>query len=80
MWQIGIDVLPEYRNRGVASALTSALAVEILCRNKVPFYCCAWSNLASARNAMRSGFSPAWVQMTVKSESDINELNRRVSP
>ena len=80
MWQIGIDVLPEYRNRGVASALTSALAVEILRRNKVPFYCCAWSNLASARNAMRSGFSPAWVQMTVKSESDINELNRRVSP
>ena len=80
MWQIGIDVLPEYRNRGVASALTSALAVEILHRNKVPFYCCAWSNLASARNAIRSGFSPAWVQMTVKSEGAVNELNRRASP
>lgn len=66
MWQIGVDVLPEYRRRGVASALTSNLAAEILNRDKVPFYCCAWSNVASARNAIRSGFLPAWVEMTVK--------------
>mgnify|MGYP000915928253 CR=1 FL=1 len=39
MWQIGVDVLPEYRRKGIASALTSCLAVEILQRNKVPFYC-----------------------------------------
>lgn len=30
MWQIGIDVLSEYRRPGVASAITSRLAVEIL--------------------------------------------------
>ena len=29
MWQIGIDVLPEYRRRGIASALTSHLASEM---------------------------------------------------
>lgn len=46
MWQIGIDVLPDYRRQGVASALTSRLAAEILQRGKVPFYCAAWSNLA----------------------------------
>lgn len=66
MRQIGIDVLPAYRRRGVASALTSRLAAEILMRDKVPFYCCAWSNVASARNAIRSGFRPAWVQLTAR--------------
>ena len=67
MWQIGVDVLSEYRKQGIASALTSRLAIEIINRGKVPFYCCAWSNIKSARNAIRSGFRPAWVQMTVKS-------------
>ena len=75
MWQIGVDVLPEYRKQGIASALTSGLAVEILKREKVPFYCCAWSNIKSARNAISSGFRPAWVEMTVKPLSMINEMN-----
>ena len=64
MWQIGIDVLPGYRNCGVASALTSRLAAEIMQRGKIPFYCAAWSNIPSARNAIRSGFRPAWVELT----------------
>lgn len=66
MWQIGIDVLPEFRRQGIASALTSRLACETLNRGKVPFYCCAWSNIASAKNAIKSGFRPAWVELTVK--------------
>lgn len=75
MWQVGVDVLPKYRRQGIASALTSRLAVEILKRGKVPFYCCAWSNLKSARNAIKSGFRPAWVEMTVKSASVVDEMN-----
>lgn len=66
MWQIGIDVLPAYRKRGIASALVSQLTGEILHRGKVPFYCAAWSNIPSVRNALRSGFRPAWVELTVK--------------
>lgn len=76
MWQIGVDVLPEYRRQGVASALTSALAAEILKRDIVPFYCCAWSNVKSARNAIKSGFVPSWVQLTVKPNSFIEEMNK----
>ena len=76
MWQIGVDVLPEYRRRGIAAALTSRLAVEVLDRGKVPFYCCAWSNVKSAKNAIRSGFRPAWVKMTVKSAAFVDEMNR----
>lgn len=75
MWQIGIDVLPEYRRRGIASALTSRLACEILDRGYVPFYCHAWSNLASSRNAIKSGFRPAWVTVTAKSIEYIDEIN-----
>ena len=67
MWQIGVDVLPEYRRRGIASAMTSRLALEILKRDRVPFYCSAWSNIRSARNAIKSGFVPTWAEMTVKS-------------
>lgn len=76
MWQIGVDVLPKYRRQGIASALTSRLALEIFKRGKVPFYCCAWSNIASARNAVKSGFRPAWVQMTVKSAETVAEMNK----
>lgn len=76
MWQIGVDVLPEYRRKGIASALTSKLALEILRRDKVPFYCCAWSNIKSARNAIKSGFRPAWVEMNVKSNEVIDKMNR----
>ncbi len=75
MWQIGVDVLSEYRRKGIASALTSKLATEILERGKVPFYCCAWSNLKSARNAIKSGFRPAWVEMTVKSAESVDKMN-----
>ena len=75
MWQIGVDVLPEYRKQGIGSALTSRLAGEILRRDKVPFYCSAWSNIRSVRNAIRSGFLPAWAEMTVKPIAKVDEMN-----
>jgi GNAT superfamily N-acetyltransferase len=77
MWQIGIDVLPSYRRQGIASALTSRLALEIVDRGKVPFYCAAWSNLGSVRNAIQSGFRPAWVEMTAKTIEEVNKTNSR---
>lgn len=76
MWQIGVDVLPPYRKRGIAAALTSNLAMEILERGKVPFYCCAWSNVRSARNAVKSGFVPTWVEMTLKPKAVVDEMNQ----
>ena len=76
MWQIGIDVLPEYRRQGIASALTSRLAIEILNRGKVPFYCAAWCNVKSVRNAIKSGFRPAWVEMTAKSCETVDGMNK----
>lgn len=74
MYQIGVDVLPEYRRKGVASAVTSKLAIEILKLGKVPFYCAAWSNIKSVRNAIKSGFRPAWVELTARDSKFVNEL------
>ncbi|MDR3313236.1 MAG: GNAT family N-acetyltransferase [Oscillospiraceae bacterium] len=70
MWQIGIDVLPEYRRQSVAAALTSCLAIEIITREKVPFYCCNWANIGSARNAIRSGFRPAWAALAALMDAE----------
>ena len=66
MWQIGVDVLPAYRGRGLAKAVTSCLPAEVFARGKVPFYCAAWSNIPSVRNALACGFYPAWVQLTAR--------------
>ncbi|MCH5296283.1 MAG: GNAT family N-acetyltransferase [Ruminococcus sp.] len=74
MYQIGVDVLPEYRRNGIASALTSRLALEILKMGKVPFYCAAWSNIKSVKNAIKCGFYPAWVEITAKSTDYVNKL------
>ena len=76
MWQIGVDVLPDYRRRGIASGLTSRLAKEIITRGKVPFYCSAWSNIRSVRNAVKSGFIPAWVEMTAKPSHIVDDMNK----
>lgn len=76
MWQIGVDVLPEYRRQGIACALTSQLAVEIFRAGKVPFYCAAWCNIRSVRNAVKSGFCPVWVEMTAKSRDYVDRMNR----
>ncbi len=76
MYQIGIDVLPDYRRRGIASALVSRLALEILERGIVPFYCAAWSNIPSVRCAIDSGFRPSWVEVTAKPIEFTKSMNK----
>lgn len=76
MYQIGVDVLPAYRQQGVASALTSRLALEVLALGKVPFYCAAWCNLKSVRNAIKCGFRPAWIQLTAADTASVNQWNQ----
>lgn len=76
MYQIGVDVLPGYRRQGIASALTSRLALEVLALDKVPFYCAAWSNIKSVRNAIKCGFRPAWVELTARDEAFVDQMNQ----
>lgn len=62
MWQIGIDVVEEYRGHGLGAGLVSALSREIEKRGKLPFYGTAVGNLHSQAIAVRCGFVPAWVE------------------
>jgi GNAT superfamily N-acetyltransferase len=61
LWQIGIEVLPKYRNLGLASYLVNRLTFEILERGEIPSYDVIASNIASQRVAQRLGYFPAWV-------------------
>jgi len=61
MWQIGMDVSPEYRGYGLAAYLVNWLTLEILNRGYVPYYGTASSNIASQRVAHRVGYYPAWM-------------------
>ena len=63
MWQIGIDTLPEYRQRGIGKALVSVLTEYILDHGLVPYYSTNVSNIASQRIANSVGYRPAWTEM-----------------
>lgn len=59
-------MLPDYRREGIAKAIVTRLAAEIMDAGKVPFYCAAWSNVKSRKCAVSSGFRPGWVEITAK--------------
>ena len=60
--QIGIDVLPEYRSKGIGSYLVTLLRNKIIEMGDVPFYGTAAANVRSQNIALNSGFKPAWVE------------------
>ena len=63
--------------QGIAAAMTSRLALEILKLGKVPFYCAAWCNIRSVRNAIRCGFRPAWLSLTARDMEFVDAMNER---
>lgn len=61
-WQIGIDVMPAYRGKGIGVNLTALLSEEIMRKGMVPFYGTAESHILSQRVAIGAGFHPAWAE------------------
>ena len=70
LWQIGIDVLPRYRGRGIGKTLVALLRNEALRRGALPYYGTSLSNIASWRTALASGFLPAWVEAEARKAED----------
>ena len=60
LWQLGIDVVPEYRGRGIGPALVNRLTREVLGMGKIPFYGASWANVRSLKTAERAGYRMAW--------------------
>ena len=61
MWELGIDVKPEYRRNGLGAVLISNLADTILEKGVIPFYCASTTNISSQAVTHRSGFMPCFV-------------------
>jgi RimJ/RimL family protein N-acetyltransferase len=70
LWQIGIDVLPEYSGRGIGTNLVTLLKNEVLKRGKVPFYGTVESHIYSQNIAIYAGFFPAWAEVN---SSDVRQ-------
>lgn len=64
--QIGIDVMPEYRSKGVGTYLVLLLKNKIIERGDIPFYGTSVSNYHSWNIAINCGFRPAWVEIGAK--------------
>ena len=70
LWQIGVDVLPRYRGRGIGRTLVTLLRSEALRRGALPYYGTSLSNIASWRIALAAGFLPAWVEAEAREAED----------
>jgi GNAT superfamily N-acetyltransferase len=60
--QVGVDVLPPWRGRGVGRAVVGPLTEAVLAEGRVPYYCHVIANIPSAALATSLGYWPAWVQ------------------
>lgn len=66
LWQVGIDVVPQYRGKGIGTALVGILKEEIFKRGAIPFYGTGSANIHSQHIAFNCGFYPAWVEIENK--------------
>ena len=63
MWQIGINVDPDTRAKGIGKMLVTLLKNEILEQDRLPYYGTGMSHIASQRVALGAGFVPAWAEL-----------------
>lgn len=62
-WQIGIDVLENYRGLGIGSELVAALTQAVFMHGAIPYYSTWSGNIASQNTARRAGYYPAWSEI-----------------
>lgn len=70
--QIGIDVLPAHRGRGLASYLVSELTRAVLAEGFVPFYGTSPSHIVSQQVALNAGLRPAWWEFVSTSLNEVS--------
>lgn len=55
-YEIGIETLEHYREKGYAYIASSSVLNEVISREKVPFWECCDDNIASIKTAEKNGF------------------------
>lgn len=73
MYQIGINVLPDHRGKGIGAKLVTLLKNKVLEVGKLPFYGTSVSHIASQKTAVRAGFIPAWTELVTEKEENAND-------
>lgn len=82
VWEIGVDVMEEYRKAKLGTYLVHKLTQELLARNIVPFYSASVTNIGSQMVANRCGYVPCWVDTfgtTLDGSSVYNHLVKNLS-
>lgn len=68
MWQVGVDVAPEYQGCGIGRALVGRLTQALLKEGILPYYTVSTSNLRSRQLAVSAGYWPAWTQLYARNQ------------
>ena len=71
---LGIGAYEEGKLVGLAGCSADCDAMWQIGVDVVPFYCAAWSNVKSVKNAIRSGFRPGWVEVTARPAAEVEEM------
>lgn len=61
--QIGVDVSPAYRSRGIGTYLVTLLKNRVIEQKHIPYYDTSISNYHSWNIAINSGFKPTWLEI-----------------
>lgn len=72
LWEVGVNVLPEFRGHHIASKLIELLKNKVLDHNAVPYYRTAVSHILSQNVAINAGFKPAWSSLTTRPKRNID--------
>ena len=69
-WQIGAQVLPEYRGQGIATNLVGLLKDETLKRGAIPYFGSFSTHTVSQSVGYAAGFFPCWSKIVSSPRTD----------
>ena len=70
IYEIGYETLPEYQQKGIATALTVEMTNLLLGMDIIPYAGFAWSHIASKNTVIKSGYVMAWSNMGTCDKDD----------
>lgn len=70
LWQLGVQVLPEHRNTGIATTLITELKEKVIAMGRVPYCGTAESHHVSKMIMYKAGFQPAWAELYALPEKE----------